>query len=140
MSFAREDISRLSYVAGILEDMQYNDILEQVRIKIKVLLEARCSQPNPPAWAFASLARIYKEQEENEAAIECYHQALMLDYACVPWRLELAKLFASVNRIQEAMHEAKTCLQLSPQLEAAKKLIADFSVHPAAFGEEAGLP
>ena len=42
--------------------------------------------------------------------------------------------------MQEAMHEAKMCLQLSPQLEAAKKLVADISVHPAAFDKEIEMP
>ncbi len=140
MSLAGEKISRLSYVAKVLEDMQYDDLVGQIRKKIKFLLEARCSQSNPPAWAFASLAKIYKEQGKCDTAIEYYHQALVLDYACISWRLELAKLLAGEEMIQEAMHEAKICLQLSPQLNAAKKLVADISVHPASFGEEIESP
>jgi len=55
-------------------------------------------------------------------------------------RLELARLLAKTQRLPEAMREAKICLQLRPQLKAAEKLVADFSVHPATFSEEIESP
>jgi len=136
ISAAGDDIGWLSHVAGVLEDMQYNDLAEQTREKAKDLLEAECSQPDVPASALISLGNIYRKQQDNEAAIKCYRRALTLDYAQVYWRLELARLLAEVERIPEAMQEARTCLQLRPQFKAAEKLLGDLSVHPAMFGQE----
>ena len=137
---AGDDIGRLSYVANVLEDMQYNDLAEQTREKIRDLLKAKCSQPDAPASTFAFLADIYRKQQDNEAAIECYRRALALDYGQVHWRFELARLLAKMERIPEAMNEARICLRLRPQFKAAEKLVADFSVHPATFGEEIKSP
>jgi O-antigen ligase/tetratricopeptide (TPR) repeat protein len=140
MSSAGDDISRLNYVANVLEDMQYNDLAEQVREKIKDLLEAKCSQSGALAPAFASLANIYKKQGNNDAAIEYYRRALALDYGQVEWRLDLAKLLAQMQRIPEAMREARVCLRVRPQLQAAEKLLADLSVRPGALEEESPAP
>jgi tetratricopeptide (TPR) repeat protein len=140
MLSAGDDIGRLNHVADVLEDMQYNDLAEQAREKIKDLLEAKCSQADAIAPAFASLANIYRKQGNNDAAIEYYRRALALDYGRVEWRLDLARLLAQTQRIPEAMHEARVCLQVRPQLEAAKKLIEDLAVHPAALGEDSELP
>ena len=140
MSAAGDDIGRLKRVASIFEDMQYNDLREQAREKIKDLLEAQCSRPDAPASAFVSLGDIYRRKQDTEAAIECYRRALALDYGQVHWRLEFARLLAEARRFPEAMRQAKICLQLRPQLKAAKKLVADFSVNPAVFGDEMKLP
>lgn len=140
MLSAGDDIDRLNHVANVLEDMQYNDLAEQAREKIKDLLEAKCSQTDALAPAFASLANIYRKQGDNEAAIEYYRHALALDYGQVEWRLDLARLLAQTQRIPEAMREARVCLRVRPQLQAAEKLIADLSVHPAALSEDSELP
>jgi len=137
---AGDDIGRLSYVANLLEQMQYNDLAEQTQQKIKDLLQARCSQPGAPASAFASLASIYRKQQDNEAAIEYYRRALALDYGQVGWRLELVRLLIEMGKIQEAMREARICLQLHPQSKVAQKLVADLSVNPAVFDEENSVP
>lgn len=140
ISIAGNDIYWLSHVANVLEDMQYNDLAEQTRLKVKDLLEAKCSQPDAPSWAFVHLGDIYEKQQANEAAIEYYRQALALDYGRVYWRLDLAKLLAKTEQVPEAIHEARICLRLRPQLKAAEKLIADLSVYPAALGEEIKSP
>jgi len=141
MSAAGNNIDRLYHVAGVFEDMQYNDFAEQAWEKIKDLLEAQCSRPDARASAFASLGDIYRRKtQDNEAAIECYRRALALDYGQVHWRLELAGLLAEAQRFPEAMRQAKICLQLRPQLKAAEKLVADFSVNPAVFEDEIKLP
>jgi len=137
---AGDDISRLTCVADALDDMQYSDLAEQTRNKIRHLLEVECSGPAASASAFISLANIYREQQDYGTAIEYYRRALVLDYAQVHWRLELARLLAKAERLPEAMHEAKICLQLQPQLEVAEKLVADFSVHPDVFDEESKSP
>lgn len=140
VSLAGDNISRLNYVANVLEDMQYNDLEEQARQIIKDLLEARCSQSDAAGSVFASLAKIYRKQRDNKLAIEYYRRALVLDYAQVYWRFELAQLLADAEKITEAMDEAKICLRLHPQFKGAEKLIADLSTNYAAFAEEITLP
>jgi len=135
---AGDNIGRLGYVVTILDDMQYADLADEVREKMKGLLETRCSDPDVPASALISLGNIYRKQQDNEAAIKCYRRALTLNYSQVHWRLELARMLADARRIQEAMQEARTCLQLRPQFKAAEKLIEDLSVQPAIFGKEVG--
>ena len=120
--------------------MQYNDLAEQARQRIKDLLEARCSAPDAPASAFASLAKIYRKQQDNKTAIEYYHCALTLDYGQVYWRFELAQLLADVEKIAEAMDEARICLRLHPQFKQAERLVADLSINPVAFREEIKSP
>ena len=140
ISSAGDDIGRLGYVVRVLEDVQYHDLAEQTLKKIIDLLEVKCSQPDAPASAFASLANIYRKQENNKAAIEYYRRALALNYGQVHWRLDLARLLAEIERIPEAIYEAKICLRLQPQLKEAEKLIADLSVRPAAFDNEIKSP
>jgi len=140
ISAAGDDIGRLSHVANILQDMQYNDIAEQTWEKIKDLLKARCSEPGASASAFVSLANIYRREHDNEAAIDCYSYALALDYGQVGWRLDLARLLMETGKVPEAMRQAKICLQLRPESKAAENLIADLSVHPAAFDKEKQAP
>ncbi len=136
ISAAGDDIGRLSYVTNVLQDMQYDDLAGQTREKTKDLLEVECSQPDASASMFATLGNIYGKQGNNEAAIECYRQALAREYGQVYWRLELAKLLAKMERMPEALLEAKICLQLRPQFQTAEKLVANFSVNPAVFDEE----
>lgn len=137
---AGDDIDRLIHVANILEDMQYNDLAAKTREKVRSLLEAKCSEPGTAGSVFAHLGNIYSKQQNNEAAIECYRQALAREYSQVSWRLELVKLLVKIEEIPEAMTEAKICLRLCPQLKIAETFVADLSVHPAVLAEEITLP
>lgn len=133
---AGDNIGRLNYVADVLDDMQYSDIAEQVRGKIKNLLEVRCSEPDASAWEFVSLARIYARRNDDQAAIKYYHRALAMDYAEVHWRLTLAKLLVKTEAIPQAFKQARICLRLRPEFKPAERLIADLSVHPMMLNEE----
>lgn len=140
ISVAGDDIGWLIHVANVLEDMQYSDLAEETREKIKSLLEAKCSEPDTPGSVFVHLGNIYSKQQNNEAAIECYRQALAREYNQVSWRLELVKLLIKIEEMPEAMTEAKICLRLRPQFKAAETLVADLSVHPAVLAEEIASP
>lgn len=140
VSAAGDDVDRLGYVADILEDMQYCDLVEEVQARIQHLLEARCTKPDTPGAVYAQLGSIYLEQGDNQAALECYRKALAREYGQISWRLELANILMKMGRAQEAMREAKICLQLHPGLEAAQKLVADLSVHPAIAAHEYKSP
>jgi O-antigen ligase/tetratricopeptide (TPR) repeat protein len=137
---AGDDISRLNYVANVLEDMQYQDLVAQLRQKVRRLLETRSAQPETPAWVFAALGNICKAEQENETAIEYYCRALTLDYGQVHWRLALAKLLVDEKKVPEAMHEARICLRIRPQFKEAEKLVRDMSLHPQVLNEEHIMP
>jgi len=140
ISVAGDDIGRLTHVANVLEDMQYNDLAAETREKIRGLLEVKCTEPGTPGSVFAHLGNIYDKQDNNKAAVECYRQALAREYNQLYWRLELAKLLVKIEEIPEAMCEAKICLRLRPQFKAAEKFVADLSVHPTVLDEEIESP
>ncbi|GAI86209.1 unnamed protein product, partial [marine sediment metagenome] len=141
IDIAGDDAKRLSYVANVLSNMDgHEKLVCEARAKLTKLLEEKCSQPNAPAWVFASAGNIYRTRQDNKAAIEYYQRALALDYGQVQWRYTLAKLLADSGQISEAMHEARVCLRLQPQLKGAKKLVRELSVNPASFEEETKLP
>ncbi|MBA7506218.1 hypothetical protein ES706_04899 [subsurface metagenome] len=137
VAIAGDNTSWLSHVANALAGMEeHKDIVEKAQARVVELLRERCSGPDAPAWAFASLANIYRKEKDNEAAIEHYRRALALDYGQVHWRFALARLLAEMDKIPEAIHEARICLRLQPQMNAAKKLIEDLSVLPGAMSKD----
>ncbi len=140
MVAAGDDIHRLEYVTTVFDEMQYNDWAEQAREKMKDLIIKRCSEPDAPAWLFVSMADIYSKQRNDEAAIEYYRRALVLDYSQVRWRLDLARLLAKTNRVPEAIHEARICLRLRPQFKPAEELIGELTVRSDAFGGKGNYP
>ena len=133
MSLAGDDVSKLYYVSGVLDEMQYYDLAEQTRRKLQKLLEMKCSQPETTASLHVLLSKTYLKQGNEQAAIESYRRALALNYGQINWRLQLAKLLAKNQQIPEAIQEARICLRLRPQLKTAQKLIADLSVHRGSY-------
>jgi tetratricopeptide (TPR) repeat protein len=141
VAIAEDNMGWLSHVANVLADMEeHKDIVEKAQSRVVELLREKCSGPNAPASALASLANIYRKDNDNEAAIEYYYRALALDYSQVGWRFVLAKLLAESGKISEAIYEARICLKLRPQLRAAEELIAELSVHPNMLDEEGSNP
>ena len=137
VAIAGDDSSRLSAVANALAVMQeHKDIVEKAQVRVVELLKERCSRPDAPASALASLASLYAKENDPAAAISLYRRALVLDYGQVQWRLASARLLAETNQIREAIHEAKICLRLRPQYSAAERLIEQLSVLPGATEEE----
>lgn len=133
---AGDDIDRLTHVVNTLEAMSYDDLAQSAREKLRRLLEEKCREAGTPGSVYAHLGDIYVKQHNNEAAIDCYRQALSREYGQVSWRIELANLLAASERIPEALREAKICLQLRPQLKTAMELVANLSVNPAVFEKE----
>jgi tetratricopeptide (TPR) repeat protein len=140
LSAAGDDIGRLSYVIEILEYMQYYDLAEEARTKVQRLLEAKCAEPDAPASVYAHLGSIYLRQGDDKGALEYYRQALARQYDQISWRLELAGILRRMGNVREAMREAKICLQLHPQLEAAEKFVAELAIHPAVVAHEHPSP
>jgi tetratricopeptide (TPR) repeat protein len=132
---------RLSYVANALADMEeHKDIVEKAQARVVELLKEICSGPDASASALASLANVYRRENDNEAAIEHYRRALALDYGQVQWRLARARLLADTDKIPEAIQEARICLRLRPQFEAATRLIEQLSILPESVTEENTTP
>ncbi len=142
VALAGDDMSRLSFVADRLADMQeHKDTVEKVREKVIEILKQKCSQSDAPASALASYANILAKQNDPNAAIEYYGKALDLDYSQVQWRFTLAKLLAKTGRVSDAIQQAKICLRIRPQFKAtADKFIADLSVLPGAENETSYAP
>jgi len=141
VAIAGDDSGRLSYVANTLADMEeHEDIAKKAQARVIELLKQKCSDPDAPASSLASLANVYRREKNNQAAIELYRRALVLDYGQVQWRFALAGLLRDTGKIPEAILEARRCLRLSPQFKAAERLIADLSVLPGAVIEENTAP
>jgi tetratricopeptide (TPR) repeat protein len=131
LALAGDNIGRLNYTAKILKGLDSTEeLIEQIQIKRTDLLKEKCLQPDASASDFITLANVYRKQQDLKPAIEYYYRALALNYGQVDWRFRLAGMLVEVERIPEAMDEARICLRLRPQFKAAKKLIEDLSVHP----------
>ncbi len=132
VAVAADNANRLSYVADHLADIQgKEELANAAKAQVNALLKEKSEQPDAPAYVFASLAAICRN-EDKQAAVEYYRRALALNYGQVHWRMNLARLLAETQQIPEAIHEARICLRLRPQFKAAEKLIAELSVHPDA--------
>jgi len=136
ISLAGDNIDRLKYLIEVFNDSQYNDLAQECLIKVKHLLEEKCTTSEASASDNVSLARIYKQLHDNNSAIEYYRRALTLDYSKIPWRIELAKLFAEAGNVPEAMNQARICLRISPSSKEAEKLLTDLSVSPEGWSKE----
>lgn len=136
LTAAGKDVGRLAHVERALEQMQYEDIAEETRFKMKQVLIAKCKGPQPRAHDWARLAAVYLDEADYRAAERCYRQALSRDYSQVHWRLQLAKVLVQMDRISDAMYEAKICLQIRPQFKAARAFVSELAVHPAILEKE----
>ena len=129
VAIAAGKTGRLSRVAAILSQSDaHQELADQARAKVTELLEAKCDEPDVPATVFAALGYVYYKDNRQAEAIDCFRRGLALDYGQVDWRLTLAKLLADTDRTSDAIHEARICLRLNPQLKPAEKLIAQLSV------------
>lgn len=141
LQIAGEEIGRLNIMAGLLEvSGQSTESADEVRRKVVTLLEQRCSEPDPPAWALARLAGIHARDGRSAEAIERYRQALALDYSRVNWRFNLARLLAETGAVAEGIREAETCLRFRPEHAAAKRLIDRLSVDPRLASQQNAVP
>lgn len=134
VTLAQDNLSWLSLVARALgETSEHPELADRVRSEVARLLKEKCSQPDAPAASLASLAYIYRKEKDYAAAADYFRRALSLDYGQVNWRLALARTLAKIDQVREAIHEARICMRLRPQMAAAKRLIEDLSVHPDAI-------
>lgn len=101
---------------------------KEVDQRLLDLLDQKCRAEDAPAYWHAMLASLRRRRGDREGAIDSYRTALIGNYGQVYWRLSLAQLLAEHGLIAEAIREAGVCLQLSPNLDAAKRLIRELSI------------
>jgi tetratricopeptide (TPR) repeat protein len=119
----------LAHVAAVLEQLgQRPDLVVRARDQAAETIRARCAEADAPAPMLAFLADISRRKGEYDAAAEYYRRALAANYDKVAWRMNLAECLARQGDVDDAIHEARVCLRLSPKLESAEKLIAEMSV------------
>jgi tetratricopeptide (TPR) repeat protein len=141
LELAADNIERLSYLSRVLgDDKQHQTLADNARRRMTQLLEQQCEQDNAPAWALASLGDIYRSRNNYQAAIEYYRRALAMDYGQVRLRLNMAELLTEMNRLGEAMEEAKVCLRLRPDFKAAERLLANLSARATGSPDRSGVP
>ena len=137
LALAEGDTSRLLRVAGLLNgSAEHQELAARARAEAIALLKEQCQKPDAPASVLASVASLYSQGEDYQTSVDYYRRALALDYGQVGWRFNLAQALAKSGRVADAMHEARICLRLRPQMMVAERLIADLSVHPDAMSEK----
>ena len=129
VELAEEDRSRLGWVESALRGMEgQGNRAAAVRARIVQLLKAEARGPNAPASVIVEVARIYKREENHEAAARCFTDALRLHYERVDWRMELAQAYLVLGEKDKAVEHARICLRLRPKMKSAEKMIQDLSV------------
>ena len=131
LNLAGDDVWRLSRAANQLADWDPNDdsMYKKALAYTRTKLESLSRQPEVTSGVLASLARIYSQEDEIDAAIIHYGRALDLDYGQVHWRCQMARLLADQNQISEAIRQAEICLRLDRTFVAAQRLIEELAVN-----------
>jgi O-antigen ligase len=135
IEIAGQNVAHLNSVYSVLNDAFYTDYACQVQEQIISIIEKERRDGTATAWETKLLGEYYYRQGQNQKAIECYRQALRMDYKQVGWRYDLAFVLAECNKPKEAMDEARVCLQLRPEFTEAKNLLARCSVHPSVLNQ-----
>ena len=126
LKLAEDDSGRLTLLAEKLAGSDaYRGRAQEVRLLAITLLKAQCRAPDASADLLARVARLYVQEDDFEAAAECYVRALEADYGQVAWRLNLARVYVAMGRTEDALYQARLCLRLRPQMDAATKIIED---------------
>jgi tetratricopeptide (TPR) repeat protein len=131
LPFAAGHRDAMLHLSSLLaSDTRYSALADQLRAQELDLLIAQCQDPSAPASDLIQLADEYQNQKNDSSAIDLYRRALSQDYGQIQWRLKLADALARTNQPQEAMRQARICLQLSPTLKAAQDMIVELSDRP----------
>ena len=129
LELTRDDVGWLSKLARSLSEItEHQDLAETARGQVAILLKEKCAQPDVAPGTLAALAGVYLRDKEFEAAVEYFQRALALDYGNTNWRLTLARTLAQQGKNEEAIHQARICLRLRPQMTAATRFIEQLSV------------
>jgi tetratricopeptide (TPR) repeat protein/O-antigen ligase len=146
LRLAGDDAGRLAYAgqqlallaegpepsAGAVDQVPVPDDRRRLADEAKAMafrqLRQQCTRPDAPASAHAALASLYRQSGDAELAIRHYRRAIRLDYDRVGWHFALAQSLAQIDRIDEAMHEARICLRLREDYAPARQLLEQLAV------------
>jgi tetratricopeptide (TPR) repeat protein len=121
---AGDDYRRLEELARACAAIpEYAVLATELRDAATASLRRRASEADVMPHELVSLARVERARGERDAAIALYRRAIAQDYRQVDWRLELARLLAESNQLDEAIHEAQVCLRLRPHYTPAVQLM-----------------
>ncbi|HUT58563.1 MAG TPA: O-antigen ligase family protein [Phycisphaerae bacterium] len=134
VDLAGEDYDRLMRVAAILrEDGRHDGLAAEARARALDALRVRCTRADAPARDLANLASLCVDDGRYAEAVAHYRRALAKDCSQVGWRLDFARALAKAGRIPEAIEQVSICLELAPQADEAKGLLAELRVRPEAL-------
>ena len=122
LEIAGDDVSRLQRLAAMLRGKQHPDVLAKADEAFLRLLESEKERAAAPAGILVVAANLHRDRGERAKAITLYRLALDKEYTQTDWRLELARCLAAEGRVDEALREARRCLQLRPNLAGAVEL------------------
>ncbi|HEY3391959.1 MAG TPA: O-antigen ligase family protein [Lacipirellulaceae bacterium] len=135
-TLADDDYRRLEELARACAVIpEYADLAAELRDAATASLRRRASAADVMPHELVSLARVDRARGEHDAAIELYRRAIALDYRQVGWRLELARLLAESNQLDEAIHEVQVCLRLRPHHPPAVRLMEQLVAQKEGKGE-----
>lgn len=124
LKLASGDLARLRLLLDALGKTQGNEsMIADAQSQIDRLAAEQLQRPDAPAQAFAERAQTAEHENDFAAAIAYYSRAIEKDNGRVDWRLARARLFAKTGENSKATQDARMCLQLRPQMSAARELL-----------------
>jgi tetratricopeptide (TPR) repeat protein len=100
---------------------------KRCRAEADSLLRTEAAQRGASGDALAEMAEVYAKEGNDRAAADCYERALVHEYNRADWHMRLAELLNRAGRYDDAEREARVCLRLRPESEAAQTLIASMA-------------
>ncbi|QDS96942.1 O-antigen ligase family protein [Adhaeretor mobilis] len=142
VDLAGDNYQRMKQLSQIIENIESvrssqtssvsnRQLIEELESLALARLRELVSTGEASASEIANLAVAELQDENPDAAIDLYRRALGQRYGQVSWRLALARVLITVGDHEQAIREARICLRLSPELQAARQIIGDLSVLPA---------
>ena len=107
---------------------EYACLAAEIRHETAVMLRRRCKAEDVTVDELAALADICRDSGQYAEAVDYYGRALGFNFDQLEWRVALAQCLANLGDVEEADHQARVCLWLSPGMGPAMQLIKELSV------------
>jgi tetratricopeptide (TPR) repeat protein len=140
IELARGDAEWLLAVSERLTDEPNVKYRTEARAQAMELLKQQVAHPGTKPESAATLAMLCQEHGDYAAAAAHYRQALDGDYGQTHWRISLARCLAELGQVDTAIHHARICLRLDPEMPAARQLIEQLAVKPKVQPDPASAP
>jgi tetratricopeptide (TPR) repeat protein len=135
VELAGDDVAALHQVAQALEQRGIEpNLARNARARADELSLQAADDPDASATTLARAAQLRAARGEPDTAIELYRRALREEYGRNDWRLQLARLLASIGRTHEAIEEARIVQRGTYGNKEAAALIADLAAKATGGG------